>query len=149
MLKIEEKVQIYKPLPEVFAFVTNVRAASRWSGMLEEVVVTSEGPLKVGSKGFNRMRLLWKTAKVGWEITGLEPNRTFVVTSTSGPIYGLYFYRFQWLDNTTLINLRVEAEPRGAFKILEPVFGQVVLSQIAWDLVTLKQILENKTSSPG
>ncbi len=141
-MRIDTKIQINRPVPEVFAYVTDVRKAVNWAGMLEEVIVFSKGPVRVGTKGVNRMRLLWKRAEVGWIITVLEPDRTFTVKSTGGPIDGIYYYRFKPDDNGTILKLTVEVAPRGALKVVTPVFGPALLPQISKDLQTLKAICE-------
>jgi uncharacterized membrane protein len=144
MLTIEKKVEIQRQISEVYDCVTDVISAPRWASMIVEVVVNTEGPIRLGSKGYNVMKLLWKESKVGWVISELEQNRSFTVRSTFGPINGIYYYRFKSEGENTILSLRVEVEPRGFYKVLEHIFEPSIQNQIGNDLEKLKSLLENQ-----
>ncbi|NWJ47982.1 MAG: SRPBCC family protein [Chloroflexi bacterium] len=145
-MKIVQKVKIIKPVSEVFNFVTDVTNAPQWAGLIEAVIVTSSGPILVGSHGINRMKLLWKRAEVGWLITELEQDRRFIVKSTSGPVEGVYDYVFKPSENGTILSLSMEVVPKGYLKFLELVFNPTLSPQISRDLEILKGLLEGKLS---
>jgi len=141
-VKVEKSILIYKPVFQVFEYVTDVTNAPKWSGLIESVIYNTGGPVEVGSRGINIMKLLWKRAEVGWVITNLVVNKSFAVKSTTGPVNGLYYYRFEGVGAQTKLKLLVEVEPKGLYKTLNPLFSPTVAPQITKDLGSLKAILE-------
>ena len=84
MARIEESVEIKRPIDQVFAYVTDVKNLSKWESAILEVEQTSSGQIGIGTtfKGANKVmgrRMPW-TSKV----TDYEPNKKWSETISSG-----------------------------------------------------------------
>jgi len=57
MARIEESVEIKRPLDKVFAYMTDAKSWQKWQSIILEAEQTSQGPMRVGTtfKGISRM----------------------------------------------------------------------------------------------
>lgn len=86
VLRTEHSARIDRSVDEVFAFVTAVENDLRWQPEIQEVTVTSPGPLGVGST-FREVRTVGGRG-MEWEmrITAFEPPRRICIESVKGTL---------------------------------------------------------------
>ena len=79
VLRVEERVLIARPLPEVFAFLSDVQNEPRWVPQVVEVTLTSSGPLGVGATYRERLRANGVVLTVDYVVTVYDPPRHMAV----------------------------------------------------------------------
>jgi uncharacterized membrane protein len=145
MLRIEKSIVINRPVEEVFAFVAPGENWSLWATELVEAKKTSEGPLDVGTTYTHVAQMLGRRIENGYEVTEYEPNKKVSMKSTSGPIPAEPSLTFESVEGGTKLDLTVEAEIAGFFKLAEPVVARMMGRQQDANFANLKDLLESQS----
>lgn len=85
MIKVEHSVIIDRPVPEVFAFVTDPTNNVKWQDGLVESRIASSGPMKAGAQVIDVRRFLGRDMESKLEVIVFEPNKRFTQKVMSGP----------------------------------------------------------------
>ena len=142
MIKHDFKLQIKAPLAKVFAYVTDFRNAAEWQNGIIESSQTPDGPTQLGSK-FKTVRTLFgQRVDAAGEVTEFVPNKKFAFKSTSGPIHFGFVQTFEPEAEGTLVNLSLELEAGGFFKLAEGALAGNVKKEFESQTEKLKSILE-------
>jgi len=142
MIKIENSVQINRPVEEVFAFVTNIDNLPLWAGPVTEARQTSEGPIGVGTTQIQLAQFLGRQLETTQEVTEYKLNKKLSTKSTSGPLPLEIHYTFEPFGEGTKIMVEADLDAGGFFKLAEPLAGRMLNRQTASDVQTLKELLE-------
>ena len=145
MIKVELEVIINRPIEEVFTFISNVENDSQWSTGAVETKFTSKGPIRKGSTFKEATMFLGRKIEMTGEYTEYIPNKKFVCKSISGPFPAEGSYTFKEVDRATKVTVSMEVEPRGFFKVAEPLLVRMFKRQSETELANLKDLLESKT----
>jgi uncharacterized membrane protein len=136
MLRFKNKLEINRPIADVFSFISNFENMPKWNYVLE-VRNCSEGSI-----GLNTIfRQVRKTDTQEYKITEFEPNRR--VTVERLPPYSNLVMRFtlEQANNHTLLTDEWELDT-GKPALVERIAGGNVKSEVAENLQKLKQLLE-------
>ena|SRR5712692_444811 len=142
MAKLEISTVINRPVEEVFAFLSNPENWPKWISGSIEAKKTSEGPIGVGTTWRPVNTFLGQRMEAEAECTEYEPNRRFATKSKSGPIPTKNQTTFESVEGGTRVDVRLEAEPGGFFKLAEPLLVSIVKRQFEADLANLKDLME-------
>ena len=142
-MRIEESIEINRPVEDVFAYVSDVNHLPQWAGTTIEVKDAPEGPLHDGATFTDVGKFL------GWRIeTPLEPTveapHRLMYRSTGGLVPHDWTYTFEPLGHGTRMTLAVEGEPGGFFRLAGPFFERAFKRQLTTDIQRLKDLLEAK-----
>jgi uncharacterized membrane protein len=85
-LRVSHSIVIQRPISEVFAYVTDVTHDLEWQPDIQEVTVTSPGPITVGSTFREVRRTLGRTYVWNMRITAFERNRRICIESIDGTV---------------------------------------------------------------
>jgi uncharacterized membrane protein len=141
MLKIESTAVINRPIEEVFAVLSNLENNPKWSSAFLEVKRTSEGPIAVGTTWRAVQKAFGQGLESEVEVTEYEPNRMWTQKGKS-PFPVHVQATFESVDGGTRVNLRLEGEPGGFFKLAEPLVAMMAKRNIDGDLANLKDLME-------
>ena len=142
MAKFDISITIKRPVEDVFAVFSNVENGPKWQSGTLEAKQTSPGPIGVGTTTRSVSTILGRRIEFEFEITEFEPNRKFASQSKSGPFPVQASMTFERIEGGTRLNLTIEAEPGGFFKLAEPLVVSMVKRQIQSDLANLKDLME-------
>jgi uncharacterized protein YndB with AHSA1/START domain len=136
-------VRILRPIEDVFAVLTDVRKAAKWSRALEEHLITP-GPLRVGSRRRAVVPTIGgRTMENEMELTELEPDRRLAMRGVSGfPFPVRIVAELEPADGGALLRWTTYLEPRGVAKLLGPVMAAGYKRSFAKDLANLKSMME-------
>jgi len=145
MARIEESVEIKRPVDKVFAFTTDAKSWPKWHPFIPESEQTSQGPIGVGTtfKGVNRMMGLsmkW-TAKA----TEYEPNKKFGKTITCGSMIIEDHLTFNPIETGTRFTMAYDIKVGGFMKLFSPMILSAMRKEPKTALGNLKSILEAQT----
>jgi uncharacterized membrane protein len=142
MPKIEMSIVINRPLEEVFAFMGNFENNPKWQSSSVEVKKISEGPVGVGTAYQAVITILGRRINSEQVITEYQPNRLVARKSTSGPFPFETQVRFERAEGGTRVTGDINGEPRGFFKMADPLLERAIKRQFDSDLANLKDMME-------
>jgi uncharacterized membrane protein len=150
--RAESSLVINRPIDAVFAYLADIAKGMEWQSELLEVQQTSDGPVGIGTNLREIRRLLGRNMETSFTITDFDPESKLGFKSTSGPIPMRAYYSLESVSpegvnqegsvDATRVNMTVEAELTGIFKMTEPLVVHSAKRQMDADIAKLKEILE-------
>jgi carbon monoxide dehydrogenase subunit G len=148
MMRVEEIVEIDRPLEEVFPYVTNPENLPEWSSLVLEVRKESEGDLREGYRFTTAAKFLGRRFETPFEVSDHEPDRRHSDTSRGGPFEQEYTYTLEETGGGgTRLTWVAEAEPGGFFRLVGPLLERAGRRQFRADLQNLKDLLETEADT--
>lgn len=143
MISFNLGTHIFRPLRQVFHFVSTPENDFQWQyGTLESAQV-SAGSVGVGAF-FRSVGHLQGHRFLGtFEITEYEVNKRYGFKSLSGPLQSETLYTFEAAPGSTHIELSTQVRPTDAFEVPEKIYEKQLKKQLKENLALLKGILEN------
>jgi uncharacterized protein YndB with AHSA1/START domain len=142
MARIEESVDIKRPVDQVFAYVTDAKNWPRWESAMLEAEQTSPGQMGIGTtfRGANRVmgrRMVWIS-----KVTEYEPNKKWGETISSGSTLIEDHLIFDPVEGGTKFTLVYDMQVGGLLKLFAPMVISTMRKQTKGNLSNLKSILE-------
>jgi uncharacterized membrane protein len=142
-MRVEESIEINRPLEEVFNYVSDVGNYPEWMAHALEVRKDTEGPPQQGDRFIVAIKSVGRRFETPYERTSYVPNRRYTDRATGGPVPNQrWACAFQEVSGGTRLTRAVDAEPGGLLKLLEPLQKRAAERQLRRDLQTLKDLLE-------
>ncbi len=144
-MKVEKSVFINLPPEDIFAYVSNFENLAEWSGVVISARKFSTENALVGTTVRCTIRILGRWLDITYEIVECVPNHYMTFKSITGVAPWHTFYRFETVEGGgTNVSVEEVIHFTGGFLgFAEPVITRLVSRQLAHDLLTLKDILEN------
>ena len=142
-MRVEESVEIDRPVGEVFSYATDPEHFPEWAGIIIEVRREGTGKLAVGDRFTTVNKFLGRRWETPLEVTVHERNRLHSHRSTGGPLPQEYTTAFEeTAGGGTRMTQVLEGEPGGFFRLAGPLLERAGRRQFRADLETLKDLLE-------
>ena len=142
-MRVEESIEINRPLEEVFDYVAEVGNFPEWTAHTLEVRKDTPSIPQQGDRFTVAIKSVGRRFETPYERTSYEPKRRYTDRAVGGPIPNQRWdYTFQEVPGGTRLTQAVEAEGGGFLKLLEPLQKRAVKRQPRKDLQTLKDLLE-------
>jgi uncharacterized membrane protein len=143
--KIQESIEIQRPVDQVFPYVTDMMNLPKWVSSMQEVEQTSLGPMGVGTtlKGVYKImgsRMAWTS-----RVTAYEPNKKWGESISMGGMLSEELLTFDPITGGTKFNLLFDTKVGGFLKLLAPLMTSSMRKQTKADLIKLKGILESQS----
>jgi uncharacterized membrane protein len=147
-MKVEHSVFINLPVEEIFAYMSNLENLVDWSYVVISARKISSEEMLVGTTVRCTIRILGRWLDTTYEIIECVPSRYLTIKSITGVAPILICYRFEPMeDGGTNVSVEENIHFTGGFLgFAEPVVISVIHRQLAYDLLTLKDLLEFTTS---
>lgn len=143
MLKFSTDLKVNRPVEKVFAWLTNTENQAKFDKSSLEMEVLTPGPWRTGTQ-FRELRDLGgRQTEVLSEIAELEPNRCFVIRSKTGPGW-LGTWIFEPEGSGTRLHWTGQLNMKGFARLLEPMIGRQMRSQIDRQFAQLPHLIENE-----
>jgi uncharacterized membrane protein len=142
MARAEHSVVIEQPPDRVFAYLSDPGNLPKWQASALEAMQEPPGAMAAGTRIRELRKFLGKRMESVMEVTVYEPGQEFSLKVVSGPIPFHVRQTFESLGAGTKIDVVIEGEPGGFFKLTEPLVVRAVGRELANNLETLKDILE-------
>lgn len=143
MIDLTTRIEIARPVPEVFAFVADQTNAPQWQTGLHEVRRLTAGPVGVGSEHEFVRTFAGRRFASRNRFVAFEPDRFVEFEIPAGWITGTASYRTEALGATgTVLVSRMEFRVRGPLSLVEPVLSRVLAKDTRRDERRLKTLLE-------
>jgi uncharacterized membrane protein len=142
-MRVEESIEINRPLEEVFDYVSDVGNYPEWMAHALEVFKDTEGPPQQNDRFIVAIRSVGRRFETPYERTSYEANRRYTDRAVGGPIPNQRWdCIFQEVAGGTRLMRAVDAEAGGLLKLLEPLQKRAAERQLRKDLQMLKDVLE-------
>src|ERR671911_2693023 len=110
-------VIIDRPLPIVFAFVSDFQNVPKWNYAITETHQSPPGPVAVGTV-FVQRRHIPKPGEEQFTVTEFAPNRRVVIEGTLGPFPARLSYEFESSVGGTVVTNTVELQMSGPLRLI-------------------------------
>jgi uncharacterized membrane protein len=142
-MRLEESVEIDRPLEEVFEYVSDVGNYPEWMAHVLEVRKGTPGPPQQGDSFMVAIKSLGRRFETPYERTSYDAGRRYTDQAVGGPIPDQRWHSaFQEVPGRTRFTRAVEVESSGLLKLLEPLQKLAAGRQLKKDLQTLKNVVE-------
>ena len=145
-MKGELRVEVARPVAEVFDFLADIRNEVAWNPRVVQLDKTSSGPIAAGTTFRGRYHGLGpleteltayeRPGRLGFRSVGPRARLTGTFTLTA-------------TQHGTSVVLVADLQPRGIFKLLEPLMAPMLKQQNAAAAARLKQALEHPSARPA
>jgi uncharacterized membrane protein len=152
VIRVEESVEINRPVEEVFSYTSNPENFPEWAATVREVRQDAPGggPLNTlnreGERFTAMQQALGRRFEAPFEVIYYEPNWRYAHRSREGhpvPVTMVFAYEPAASEGTRFTP-RIEAEPGGFFGLVGLVLERVIRRQMRTNLETLKDLLEGR-----
>lgn len=150
MIQINTNTIIYRPIKQVFDFVSTPENDFQWQyGTLDSNRVSKKSGT-IGSFFRSIGHLMGRRNLSTFEVTEYEPGKRYGFKSLSGPLNSHTIYTFEMSKGSTKVSISTQMQVHTVDPLI---FNEVALEkkmrkQIKENLKLLKQLLEEKPTSP-
>jgi uncharacterized protein YndB with AHSA1/START domain len=150
VIRVQESVEINRPVEEVFSYTSNPENFSQWAATVREVRQDAPGGGPLNSREGERFtamqQALGRRFEAPFEVIDYEPNLRYAHQSREGhPVPVTMDFTYEPVSSEgTRFTPRIEAEPGGFFGLVGPVLERVIRRQMRTNLMTLKDLLEER-----
>ena len=137
-------VDIDRPAPVVFDYVSNFENNPRWQNGMRACRFTSQQPLRVGSTYEQVASFLRKTIRTTFEVTALDPGRSVTIESRESTFAIRVTRSVEPLDDARCrVEATIEGGPGGVLRLLSPLITFFAQRSVRGDYARLKRLLES------
>jgi uncharacterized membrane protein len=142
-VRVEESVEVNRPLEEVFNYVSDVGNYPEWMAHALEVRTGTAGPPRQGDRFAVAIKSIGRRFETPYERIAFEANRRCTDRAVGGPIPSQRWHSaFQEVPRGTRLTRAVDVQSGGLLKLLEPLQKRAAERQLRKDLQALKDVLE-------
>lgn len=142
MIDLNASVSIYRPIGQVFEFISTTENDFQWQyGTLESARV-SAGAIAVGNLMRSIGHVMGRRLLSTFEITEYESNKTYGFRSLSGPLEMRTLYTFGIEGGSTTVDLSTQVRARETLDVHEKIIEKQLKKQLKENLLLLKNVLE-------
>jgi hypothetical protein len=146
-VRVRESVDITRSPADVWEAIADYGFDLRWRKGLTEMTPDPPGPAAMGTKIHEVVRSSGRDYVADTVVTDFDAGSSyrFTGTGTIGGLSGARFVEPTDGGGATFI-YAIELEPRGRMRLLKPVLGPMIRSNLRKDLQTLKSLLEDNAA---
>jgi len=136
----ESSIVVNRPRSDVFAFVADHENDPAWRpGVLDIKRASGEGQGAVYTQGVKGP--MGKRIDADFEVTAYQPDTLLAFRTLAGPVRPEGTYRFEDADGGTRVTFSLNANLRGAQRLMAPMVAKSMHNQVG-ALADLKRVLE-------
>jgi len=145
MARIEESVEIKRPVDNVFAYTTDAKSWAKWQSIIPEAEQTSQGPVSVGTTFKGTSRMMGRSMKWTATATEYEPSRKFGKNITSGSMTIEQHNSYDPTEGGIKFTIVYDMKVGGLLKLFSPMLVSSMRKELKKSLGNLKSVLEAQT----
>lgn len=143
MINLELTTLIDKPVKDVFTFVANPNNMSKWNSAVVSIEQITAGEVGVGTKFKTVGEALGRRIEGEMQVESYEPDSKCSFQLQAGPMQMNLTMTFKTVGTGAKLNLNVQGNPAGIFKLAEGVMTGQIKSMMEGNLNKLKSVLES------
>ena len=142
MARIEESIEIKRPVDKVFAYTTDAKNWPRWLSFIPEAEQTSQGPVNVGTTFKGVSRMMGRSMKWTAIATEYESDKKWGKKITSGRLAIEEHVTYDPVGGGTIFTIVYDMKAGGFLKLLSPLMAGSMRKETKKNLGNLKSNLE-------
>jgi carbon monoxide dehydrogenase subunit G len=142
MINLDFNTLIDVPLKDVFAFAANPNNMSKWNSAVVSIQQVTPGDVSVGTKFKTVGEALGRKLEGELQVQTYEPNDKCAFQLNAGPMQMNLTLSFKTVGSGTKLDLNVQGNPAGVFKLAEGVMTGQLKSLMEGNFARLKSVLE-------
>ena len=142
MARIEESVDIKRPVEQIFTYTTDAKHWPKWNSVIVESEQTSPGPVGVGTTFRGTSRLMGRSMPWTAKVTEFEANRGYGKKIDSGAVMIEQHNTYQPIKAGTRFTIHYDMTVSGFLKLLSPMLVSSMRKELKKSLGTLKSVME-------
>ena len=143
MINLELGTLIDRPIKDVFTFVSNPNNMSKWNSAVVSIQQVTTGAVGVGTKFKTVGEAMGRRLEGEMQVQTFEPDSKCGFQLQAGPMKMNLTMLFNTVGTGTKLNLNVQGNPAGVFKLAEGLMTGQVKSLMEGNLTKLKSVLES------
>jgi uncharacterized membrane protein len=144
MINLNVSTLIYRPIRQVFDFVSAPENDFQWQYGTLMSARLSEGSSAIGTLFRSISHLMGRRIESTFEVTEYALNKKYGFRSLSGPLNSQTSYTFEIANGSTKVTISTQANLVNLFQVGEGILEKKMKKQLREDLAMLKEILEAK-----
>ena len=140
VVTVERSVEIARPAPDVFAYLSDLERLPEWQSTVSEVRV--EGPVAEGARMHDVREFMGRRAATTLEVSRHDPPRRLSLRVVDGPVKYEIDHVLTESGGRTRVEVAARANVPGMFGFAARPMLKAAERQLAADLERLKQVLE-------
>jgi|SRR5215204_1298612 len=146
MINLELGTLIDRPIKDVFTFVSDPNNMSKWNSAVVSIQQLTPGEVGVGTKFKTVGEAMGRRLEGEMQVQTFEPDTKCGFQLQAGPMQMNLTMSFKTVGTGTKLNLNVQGNPAGVFKLAEGLMTGQVKSLMEGNLTKLKSVLESGAS---
>ena len=144
MIQLNDTIMISRSPSEVFAFLADLNNIPKWQAEVVTSNVITTGPTKVGTRFTEEVKMGPMRSTANCEVTEFAPGRmmSFKAISPSIDYEGKVLVE-PW-EKGAKLTLSGTVQPKGFWKLMQPMLKGEFKSGIKKELIAIKEILEKR-----
>jgi hypothetical protein len=142
MATFEHSVTIRRAGPEVFAYLMRPENNLAWQPSLIAAGAVTEGPVQVGSRFWERRKVLGVPVEIEFEVEQFDPGCYCQTRAVSGPVPFLASYLVRPAGIGSVLTAGGEVPDRALPRLAAKAAARTASRELASSLSLLKQVLE-------
>ena len=122
MALLEEKLEVSRPLDEVFAFVGDFANTKHWDPGVAQAEKVTHGPIGVGTRYSLKVVFNGRELPMTYEVTAWDPPNRVVLKGEGSTVRATDEIRFEAIAAGTRISYRADVRLKGPLALAEPLF---------------------------
>ena len=142
MARIEESIEIKRPVDKVFAYTTEAKSWPKWQSFIPEAEQTSQGPMNIGTTFKGVSRMMGRSMRWTAVATEYESNKKWGKNIICGSLTIEEHVTYNLVEGGTSFTILYDMKVGGFLKLLSPVMAGSMRKETKKSLGNLKSILE-------
>lgn len=143
MVRVEVSTTIDRPTERVFAFVEDAANIPKWDSDLIKATKTSDGPTGVGTTFHLDINPFMGVTEGDGRVLSYRRNELIELLFDLRKMQSRVSHIFRADGDSTQFTRRVEVQPRGFLKIIQPMMKGMIRKRNVEFLATLKRLVES------
>jgi len=149
MIRLQETIEVPRPIDEVFAYASNFSNTAQWDPGVVASRKISQGPVGVGAEFALRVRFGPRSIPMTYVVREYGPPKRVVLEGTGDSVHALDDIRFASTSGGTRITYTADISMLGTFSVVEPLL-KGALDRVGKDAVRgLQAALTEEPPPPG
>lgn len=146
MIEVQHRIEIDSSPPDVFAYLAEVERLPDWQASVIAVRRATPGPLRLGSEFEQTWKAMGRRRRVPSRIAAHKPDELIAIAGDAGFLdYYCGFELTPTASGGTTLASRSEFRLHGLWKLLQPVIGGELRSELVREIAELKRVIEANT----
>ena len=143
MINLDFSTLIDRPVKDVFTFVADPNNMSKWNSAVVSIQQPTPGAVGVGTKFKTVGEVMGRRLEGELQVQAYEPETKCGFQLNAGPMQMNLTILFKTVGTGAKLNLNVQGNPAGIFRLAEGVMTGQVKSLIEGNFAKLKTVLES------